>query len=207
MHGAARHVVKANQLFLLPAHLAHRYRADDHSPWTIYWLHFAGAEALAFYRHVQRGDVSEPLLISPTEERFHLFEDMSRHLDMSFSLQDIVYANQCLRCFLTGLTSQLAAAEKAGGSGDAITRSIAFMLENLAKIFTLTELSNEAGLSVSQYSALFRARTQNAPLTYFTLLKMQKSCQLLANTTLRIKEVAYQLGFTDPYYFSRVSPS
>jgi len=81
------------------------------------------------------------------------------------------------------------------------------MLENLAKILTLNELSNEAGLSVSQYSALFRARTQNAPLTYFTLLKMQKSCQLLANTTLRIKEVAYQLGFTDPYYFSRVSPS
>ncbi|RME70993.1 MAG: AraC family transcriptional regulator, partial [Verrucomicrobia bacterium] len=42
------------------------------------------------------------------------------------------------------------------------------------------------------------------PLDYFNRLKVQRACELLATTTLSIAEIAEQLGFDDPYYFSRL---
>jgi YesN/AraC family two-component response regulator len=33
---------------------------------------------------------------------------------------------------------------------------------------------------------------------------MQKACQLLYGPTLKIKEIAYTVGYDDLYYFSRI---
>ncbi|HVS95503.1 MAG TPA: helix-turn-helix transcriptional regulator, partial [Puia sp.] len=42
------------------------------------------------------------------------------------------------------------------------------------------------------------------PIEYFNHLKIQKACQYLLHTELRIKEIACKLGFEDPFYFSRM---
>ena len=39
---------------------------------------------------------------------------------------------------------------------------------------------------------------------YFSNLKIQKSCQYLYFTDLSIKEICREVGFDDPYYFSRM---
>ena len=90
------------------------------------------------------------------------------------------------------------------GQGDVVKQSINFMKKHLDKNLTLSELAEQAGLSASHYSALFRRKTQNAPVSFFMFLKVQKACQLLENTNLRIKEIATRIGFEDPYHFSRV---
>jgi AraC-like DNA-binding protein len=51
---------------------------------------------------------------------------------------------------------------------------------------------------------LFKQKTGFAPMEYFNQLKVQKACQYLLFTDLRIKEIAEQLGMEDPYYFSRM---
>ena len=42
------------------------------------------------------------------------------------------------------------------------------------------------------------------PIDYFIHLKMQKACQLLYADGVKIKAVASDLGYDDPYYFSRI---
>ncbi len=39
---------------------------------------------------------------------------------------------------------------------------------------------------------------------YLTYARMRKSKELLKNPYLSIKEISYQLGYTDPNYFTRV---
>jgi AraC-like DNA-binding protein len=78
------------------------------------------------------------------------------------------------------------------------------MKQHLGQSLTLDELAGVANMSASHYSALFRQKVQSAPINFFTYLKMQKACQLLKYSHLRIKEVAYQVGYSDPYHFSRV---
>ena len=87
---------------------------------------------------------------------------------------------------------------------DPIGRTITFMKENLSQSLKLEDLATIAGMSASHYLAVFREKVQSPPINFFTFLKIQEACRLLENTQLRIKEVAYQLGYADPYHFSRV---
>ena len=41
-------------------------------------------------------------------------------------------------------------------------------------------------------------------MAYFIQLKIRKACELLDQTDSTIREIASQLGYDDPYYFSRI---
>jgi AraC-like DNA-binding protein len=68
----------------------------------------------------------------------------------------------------------------------------------------LKEISGHLGLSASHFSNIFRNKTGYAPIEYFSRLKIQRACQYLDLTDLRVKEISSLLGYDDPYYFSRV---
>ncbi|MGC3957754.1 MAG: helix-turn-helix transcriptional regulator [Verrucomicrobiota bacterium] len=61
-----------------------------------------------------------------------------------------------------------------------------------------------ANISPSHFFAVFKRQTGFAPLDFFIRLRMQRACELLGTTSLSVKEVAAELGYDDPFYFSRV---
>ncbi|GAB3271802.1 AraC family transcriptional regulator [Larkinella harenae] len=205
-----KYSVKPNQMFILPAELAHRYGTDARNPWTIYWLHFTGSRAHHFLDFLKSDrDKPEhdfaPVTVSPQPERFQLFDDILAHVEMSFNLDNVIYANSSLARFLaTFNTAVYNPNTLVQPENDPVSRTISFMKENLSKSLSLEELAQVAGMSASHYSAVFRAKVQSAPINFFTFLKIQEACRLLENTRFRIKEVAYQIGYSDPYHFSRV---
>lgn len=200
-----KYAIKPNQVFILPANVAHRYGAVAANPWTIYWLHFTGSRAHCYVEFLQQNTNLAPITVSPQPERFQLFDDILSHLEMSFNIDNMVYANSSLARFLATFNNAVYNPNPVDApSDDPISRTITFMKENLSRSLTLDELSEIAGMSASHYSAVFRAKVQSAPISFFTFLKIQEACRLLENTLIRINEVAYQIGYTDPYHFSRV---
>ncbi|MFD1875103.1 AraC family transcriptional regulator [Hymenobacter bucti] len=204
LNHAEKQPLRANQWVILPAHVPHRYGADEATPWTIYWLHFAGTQAAALYDYLQAQVPDVPATIRPTEERLQLFEAIFSQLTLTATLAGVVQASARLGHFLLGLlpaASPLALPSVAAGG---VAQSIQFMREHLAASFTVSELAAQAGLSASHYGALFREQVGRPPIVFFNFLKMQHACQQLTDSSLRIKEIAHQLGFGDVYYFSRV---
>ncbi len=203
--GDQKYTVKPNQVFILPAQQAHRYGTDDANPWTIYWLHFTGSRAQYFLDYLQRGTGRSPITVSPQPERFELFEDILSHVEMSYNMDNIVYANSSLGRFLATFNSAVYNPNASNPvEQDAVSRTIDHMKENLCGSFKLEDLAAVAGMSVSHYSAVFREKVQSSPINFFTFLKIQEACRLLEDTQLRIKDVAYRIGYNDPYHFSRV---
>lgn len=203
-----KYAVKPNQVFILPANVAHRYGTDAANPWTIYWLHFTGFRAHCFLEFLQQNTDSLPITVSPQPERFQLFEDILSHVEMSYNMDNIVYANSSLARFLATFNNAVYNPNPINAPNeDPISRTITFMKENLIRSLSLEELAAIAGMSASHYSAVFRTKVQSAPINFFTFLKIQEACRLLENTRQRIKEVAYQIGYNDPYHFSRVFAS
>ena len=86
---------------------------------------------------------------------------------------------------------------------DVVEQSIIYFKNNLSSNLTLSQVADLFGYSSSHFSYLFKNQTGYAPLEYFTRLKIQRACQFWDLTDMRIKEVAIQVGFNDPYYFSR----
>ena len=79
-----------------------------------------------------------------------------------------------------------------------------FMYENIENKLTLRDLASHFGYSDSYFYRLFFKETKYAPVTYFLYLKIERACQLLKSTNLKINQIALKLAFDDPYYFSRI---
>ena len=78
------------------------------------------------------------------------------------------------------------------------------MKNNISTALTINQLANQANYSVSRYSEVFKQKTGYSPIQYFIRLKIQKSCEFLYYANLTIKEICREVGFDDPYYFSRM---
>lgn len=200
-----RVVVKANQYFIIPQKTAHSYGSNKHTPWTIYWVHFAGTNASLFANTINEAGSIRPSDISRINERNLLFEEMIQNLEMGFSIDNITYANVCLLHYLSSFRylSQYRQIQKEKEM-DMVERSIRFMRENISQTISLEELAQNVDLSKSHFSMAFKTKTGRTPLDYLIHLKIQKACQLLDNTNLKINEISVKVGYEDPYYFSRL---
>ena len=58
-------------------------------------------------------------------------------------------------------------------------------------------------MSQVQVYRKLKALTGKTPTQYMRMLRMKRAMELLNNTQLNISEIAYDLGFSDPNYFSR----
>lgn len=79
------------------------------------------------------------------------------------------------------------------------------MMQHLNQPVNVSAFSAMAGLSNSSFFVLFKSVTGWTPMNFFIRARMRLACQLLVETTLRIKEIADWLGYDDQYYFRALS--
>lgn len=69
---------------------------------------------------------------------------------------------------------------------------------------SVEDLSRAVFLSPSQMYRRVKASTGRTPSQFIRKIRMKKAVELLADSNLKIAEVAYEVGFTDPGYFTKV---
>ncbi|TSJ44447.1 helix-turn-helix transcriptional regulator [Mucilaginibacter corticis] len=116
-----------------------------------------------------------------------------------------MFVNLLFIQFLTSFlfNERLSATQKVD-SDDFLDKSVGFMQGNLDKALALTEIADFLNYSVSHFSFRFKNKTSFSPIEYFNDLKIQKACQYLRFTELRVKEIAEKIDFEDAFYFSRL---
>jgi AraC-like DNA-binding protein len=94
--------------------------------------------------------------------------------------------------------------QKGGGEETRLAAVLEFIDRNLAKPLTLAALAREAHLSPVYFAALFRKLMQRTPMSYLRQRRMELARMLLASPEKSIEAVAREVGFADPFHFSRV---
>lgn len=74
---------------------------------------------------------------------------------------------------------------------------------NIKKWWTSTEMAEICNLSESQFRIVFKKKTGMKPKTYIDRFKVQKASEQLCNSQKSVTEIAEDLGYSDPYHFSR----
>jgi AraC family transcriptional regulator of arabinose operon len=196
--------VRKDQFFIIPAYVPHKYGSDEKSPWTIYWIHFKGEISKEFLP-----DSFSIVDLSPEENqrndrRIRLFEEIYQTLSMGFSKENLEYSSICL-WYLLGSFQYIVQFERIRSikQFDIIERSILFMQENIHNKISLDMLAKHCGLSISQFSLIFKKKTSRSPIEYYNNLRIQNACQMIDFTDMTIKEISLQLDFSDQFYFSR----
>ena len=201
--GDTDYPLSRNQVFIIPANHQHAYWADMNDPWTIYWFHFCGENVSMFSSiigkviHIEESDKSR------YDERFKLFEEMYQNLEMGYSTENLEYVSFCLIYFLASLKyiNQFHEIKKAKKT-DMVQKSILFMKDNLETKISLQDIARHVNYSVSHFSAFFAQKTSYAPMEYYNQLKIQRACSYLQFSDMQIQEIAFLLGYYDPFHFS-----
>ncbi|MEN0052684.1 MAG: helix-turn-helix domain-containing protein [Mucilaginibacter sp.] len=197
--------VVPSEFIIIPANVPHRYGAGNDKPWTIYWVHFKG-ELSAYISELilNNSDGYKPNL-SYSDHRIRLFDNIYKNLERGYSTDVLRYVNMIFSHFLSSLIYE----EKFNDTApqrekNVVSSSIRLMQEKVDEVIKLSDFAKASNLSVSHFSAIFKAETGYSPIEYFNHLKIQKSCQFLSFTQMPVKEIALSLGITDQYYFSRI---
>ena len=82
--------------------------------------------------------------------------------------------------------------------------SLDYLRKNIDKPLTLQNMADHAQLSKSHFSRLFKEQTNYTPMDYFIRLKLQRACMLLSFTQQSVQAIGLAVGYSDPYYFSRI---
>lgn len=203
---AEKHEVSANQFFIIPAtDLPLRYASDTNDPWTIYWIHFTGSNLSILNESLSIKSLINPKTIPFDEHRIKLWEMIYNCLEKGYGDENLNYANLSLYYLIANFLFPQKNIELTQTSSEDISdKVIEYMKANIAARLTITDIATKFAYSSSHFQNLFRTKTGVSPIDYFIHLKIQRSCQLLALSDLRIKEVAAAVGYTDPFYFSRL---
>lgn len=201
-----RFEVGVNEYFIIPATKQPiSYGADEKDPWTIYWIHFSGNNIDVFNQNFNINLLDGPQQIVFNKKGLELWETIYNNLEMGYSKENLSRANMCLYYFIsTFLYPEENLNEKKQDEQSLINNTISFMRNRLSDKLTLEDLAATNQFSVSHFSTLFRKGTGMSPLDYFIHLKLQHACLLLLTTDTKIKDIASELGYEDPYYFSRL---
>jgi AraC-like DNA-binding protein len=196
--------VGPNEFFILPQNVEHSYGSMERNPWSIYWIHFGG-ELLPHFNSLRTvQEHYKPAYIKSNDEIFTLFNKMYKTLELGYSTDNLLFANMCLPHFLTLFVyAAKHSITNTKEKNDCVDNAILYMREHIHENISLPDLSASYDYSTSRFSDIFKQKTGYSPIDYFIQMKMQKACQQLDLTDLSIKEVASQMGFDDPYYFSR----
>lgn len=75
---------------------------------------------------------------------------------------------------------------------------------NYKKQINLEDVSQSINVSSQYLSRLFKAETGENFIDYLTSIRIEKAKDLLQKTDMSIKEICFQIGYSDPNYFSRL---
>lgn len=93
---------------------------------------------------------------------------------------------------------------KGGSEVDTIVSKVnQYMEEHLAEPIKLQDLARIAGLTITSFSRFYKRRTGTAAIVRLDALRLSKACEMLEQTDLTFKEIAYRLGYNDSQFFSQ----
>ena len=85
-----------------------------------------------------------------------------------------------------------------------IEKAVKYVEENISRSdLSVEELSRELGMSrVHLYKKLLQI-TGKTPIEFIRVIRLKRAAQLLRESQLHVSEIAYEVGFNNPKYFSR----
>lgn len=94
--------------------------------------------------------------------------------------------------------------QKSSGVPLPLQKALLYVQKNYQQKITVTALADAVGVTPQHIIRLFRKHLNITPLTYINRTKILHAIDMLRNSGRSVQEIAYELGFDNPNYFSRL---
>lgn len=194
--------VPAGSTLVLPPRQPHAYWSDSTKPWTIWWLHVAGADVEALVGLADSRPDEGVIEVSDLLGLTARLDETLGCLERDETIPTLVQASGVAWAALAQL-----AADRLSGVRRHRREPIQDAQSHLRQHYTgrirVPELAKQYGLSPSHFATLFRAATGYSVTEYIRSLRMARARELLSTSDLTVSAVAAIVGYNDPFHFSR----
>ena len=195
-----QHEVGAGQVVVIPPGSPHSYGSSRDDPWTLWWLHVDGADLSGL---LESTGFTATAPVRQLADPFHvvdLINEAVSRLEHDVDPASLLAASGAAWHLLTLLVSADTARQLRNPGVD-LAR--AYLRDHFAEQVGVAALAAMAALSPSHFSAVFRRQVGMPVLRYQTQLRMTRARELLDTTDLPVARVAQEVGYDDPFYFTR----
>lgn len=194
--------ITSKQAFITPPHIPVYYEADTDDPWNYIWLHFNGQKALDLLHHA--GITRDFPIFVPKNNDDRLetcVKEILHHNDEEFYCIGNLY-----RMFqiMIDTSTRKPAQLKTDNQLDYIRNVINYIKKKYPEPVRVQDIAEYCGLDRSYLCKLFKNATNYTPQEYLIYTRMNKAKQLLKQNELSIQNIAYSVGYPDPFAFSKI---
>lgn len=212
--------LRRGDYLLLPWSASIRYQPDQKSPFILAGIHlipdFDATSDPMEYQAAHHPDHPLSFLCSRNDApipgleglvRYHVQLDDPLLLLSETIVAHFISESRCehqLRSLASVLTHELSQARNIQSLPPKLRELLVELDDHLSKPVTVGDLADRLDLSDSQVRRLFRRWLKTSPTEYLAKKRMDKASALLTSTRMSIEQIANQVGYEDPFYFSRV---
>jgi len=195
----ARTRIGPSTAILIPPSLPHSYGASEEAPWTIWWCHVRGTDVDDLVAEAGTTADRRILSLRAPDRAVAAIDEIITLLENDVSRARLIAASGAAWKLLT----QFATERLLPVSGDPLQRAMEYLASRLDSRVQVPDLARLVGVSPSHLSGLFHRATGGGVLAHHTALRMARARQLLDSTSMTVAAVGSEVGYGDPFYFSR----
>lgn len=195
------HEVRRGQVVVLPPDVPHAYEADSDDPWTLWWVHVLGRDLAEFLRQSGMTAARPVRHLRDVYRPVSLIEEIVAAMERGDTDASLLAASGAAWHLMAQLCAEQVAGSAALPSVDAARDHI---VAHPAEPMTVAGLAAMARMSPSHFATQFRERVGTSPIKFQTQVRMGRARELLDTTTRSVESIAAEVGYADPFYFSRV---
>lgn len=196
--------ISAGDLFFLFPGVWHDYRPVVQNGWDEYWIVFRGHYPDFLLRQGALSPDSPICHVGDDEQILSLFIQMMRLAEMRAPEVKPVLAALTMQILALAIAMTQRRQIHHQRHALAIQKAKKQMEAQCDGEMDINQLARSLHLSYRHFRQLFKEATGLAPHQYHLQLRLNRAKHLLASEGLPVCEVAARLGFSDPYYFSRL---
>lgn len=196
--GGTQRTIRAGDVFFLPADCPHAYWPETEQ-WEVRWIAFDGPAASSLLEQL---NMTGPQIIQggaaalqPIHERM-VSEITGDRLQGNYICSGLMYL--CLMTFHQQMLRQTDARSRL------MAEVLRFIDDNYARDISLAEMAAHAGVTQQHLCRVFRGVLRMRPGEYLAQRRVQAAQTLIQTGDLPLSEIAQQVGFASPGYFSTV---
>ncbi len=195
--------IRPGELLYCQPGTQHEYGADAADPWTLYWLHVSGRRSGVFEEHLGLTRASPVIQVGIVPDIVELFMLLFSLFTTASNNTNKLAIQSCAAATLSAMAVAAQSSRAAQDYTQEVTAALKFMEDSVSLPLDVAAMARHAGVSTFHFCRIFKKATGQSPMKHFNHLKVRRACGLLAGSPLKIKEIAFQLGFEDTHYFSR----
>lgn len=197
-------IISPNEPFTYKlAHEDHSHISSNENN-TVYWINFNGELSNNFAERLLMKMDEGVANVGVLSDVLDDFDELLALGSRGYTATNVIHAVHVLQQSLSYLALQLRLMAFNKSSTFDLNAIEALMQSNLHQDLSLDALAHHCQLSKFHFSKKFRELTDTSPIQHFINMKIQKACFQLDNTEMTVKNIGESLGYSDPYYFSRL---